>query len=92
MSDGRKNNSGTLGNKGGRPAKSDEIAMIERLSPMDDIALNALRLKIEEGDMQAIKLFFEYRYGKPNMKIEHSGEVGIMWNETKTYDTDQKAD
>lgn len=92
MSDGRKNNSGTLGNKGGRPPKSDEIALIERLSPMDDIALEMLNIKIEQGDMQALKLFMEYRFGKPNMKIEHSGEVGIMWNETKTYDTDEKAD
>ena len=91
MSDGRKNNSGTLGNKGGRPPKSDEIALIERLSPMDDIALEMLNIKIEQGDMQALKLFMEYRFGKPNMKIEHSGEVGIMWNETKTYDTDEKA-
>ena len=90
MSDGRKNNSGTLGNKGGRPPKSDEIALIERLSPMDDIALEMLNMKIEQGDMQALKLFMEYRFGKPNMKIEHSGEVGIMWNETKTYDTDEK--
>ena len=49
-------------------------------------------MKIEQGDMQALKLFMEYRFGKPNMKIEHSGEVGIMWNETKTYDTDEKAD
>ncbi len=76
----------------GRKPKSDEMALIERLSPMDDIALEMLNMKIEQGDMQALKLFMEYRFGKPNMKIEHSGEVGIMWNETKTYDTDEKAD
>lgn len=74
----------------GRKPKADEIALIERLSPMDDIALEMLNIKIEQGDMQALKLFMEYRFGKPNMKIEHSGEVGIMWNETKTYDTDEK--
>jgi hypothetical protein len=90
MSDRRKNNSGTLGNKGGRPPKSDEIALIERLSPMDDIALEALRIGVESRDYNFVKLFMEYRFGKPNMKIEHSGEVGIMWNETKTYDTDEK--
>ena len=86
----KKQNGGARAGAGRKP-KADEIALIERLSPMDDIALKMLNIKIEQGDMQALKLFMEYRFGKPNMKIEHSGEVGIMWNETKTYDTDEKA-
>ena len=28
--DGRKNNSGTVGNKGGRPKKADELKLIEK--------------------------------------------------------------
>jgi len=42
MADGRKNNSGKIGNNGGRPPKSEEIALIARLSPMDDLALKLL--------------------------------------------------
>jgi hypothetical protein len=56
----------------GRKPKADEIQLIERLSPMDDLALEMLRFKIESGDMQAIKLFFDYRFGKPKESVDHT--------------------
>ena len=77
MTDGRKNNSGTLGNKGGRPPKADEIALIERLSPMDDVALDALKKGVSSGEFNFVKLFMEYRYGKPKQDISLSGEMNI---------------
>ena len=49
----------------GRKNKSDEIAMIERLSPLDEIAFEQLTKGIEAGDFNYIKLFFNYRFGKP---------------------------
>ena len=61
--DGRRNNRGHKGVSGRKP-KSDEIALIERLTPMDDLALAKLQEKIEEGDMKAITLFMNYRFGK----------------------------
>lgn len=70
----------------GRKPKADEIALIERLSPMDDTALDVLRLKIEEGDMAALKLFFEYRFGKPKQDMNLTGDLGIIWQEIKSYD------
>lgn len=86
MSDGRKNNRGTVGNNGGRPPKANELALIERLSPMDDIALDALKIGVQSGDFNFIKLFMEYRYGKPKQDIGVSGELSMIWNEIKTYD------
>lgn len=63
--DGRRNNRGTKGNKGGRPPKAEEIELIERLSPLDDIAFEALKDGIKQKDFRYVKLFHEYRYGKP---------------------------
>ena len=41
--DGRRNNKGTKGNKGGRPSRSDEQKLIENLTPMNSIALDSLK-------------------------------------------------
>lgn len=87
MADGRSNNKGTIGNNGGRPPKATEIQLIERLSPLDDLALETLKMRIAEGDMAAVKLFFEYRYGKPKQDIGVSGEMTLIWNEVKKYES-----
>jgi hypothetical protein len=67
MPDGRKNNRGKIGNKGGRPAKADEIRKIELmdsvLAPVE--AWAALCSKVREGDVTAIKAWIEHRFGKP---------------------------
>jgi len=48
-----------------RKNKSDEIAMIEKLSPLDDGAFEQLKKGIERGEFAFIKLWFLYRFGKP---------------------------
>ena len=63
--DNRKNNKGTIGNKGGRPSKAEEVAMIERLSPMQDKAYEALEKGVEAGDFKFVQLYFNYYAGKP---------------------------
>lgn len=65
MPDGRKNNSGTKGNKGGRPPKADEQKLIEKLSPLEPKAFKALEDALDDGQNWAVKLYFEYVYGKP---------------------------
>lgn len=72
--DQRKNNKGTIGNKGGRPPKADEIKIIEA---MDAIAApakvwEALFRKVEEGDTQAIKTWLNYRFGMPKQTIDQN--------------------
>lgn len=49
----------------GRPPKAQEQELIEKLSPMDDMALEALQSSLEKKHPWAVKLFMEYRYGKP---------------------------
>ena len=87
MEDGRKNNSGTLGNKGGRPPKSEELALIARLSPMDDLALKLLNDKLEEGDMSALKMFMEYRWSKPKQEVSVDGDLNFRIPSPVIYNT-----
>jgi hypothetical protein len=75
--DGRKNNRGTIGNNGGRPSKTEELALIERLSPMDDLALKLLNDKLEQGDMSALKMFLEYRWSKPKQEVSLETDVNF---------------
>jgi hypothetical protein len=87
MADGRKNNSGKIGNNGGRPPKSDEIALIARLSPMDDLALKLLNDKLEEGDMAALKMFMEYRWSKPKQEVSVDGDLLLSIPAPVIYNT-----
>lgn len=75
--DGRKNNGGHK--TAGRKSKVEEQLLIERLSPLEDEALKALEEGIKEGHNWAVKLFFEYRYGKPqqNLSVSIPEEVNI---------------
>lgn len=54
----------------GRKPKAEEIELIERLTPFDKIALKELEKGIKRGDFAFIKLFMEYRFGKPKEKID----------------------
>jgi len=62
--DGRKNNGGKREGAGRKP-KSEEVELIERLSPLDDDAFEALKDGISKKDFRFVKLFYEYRFGKP---------------------------
>jgi allophanate hydrolase subunit 2 len=71
------------GNRGGarigagRKSKADEASLVDKLSPMDETALNLLTNLLINGDFNALKLFMEYRYGKPKMTIESESNVNI---------------
>ena len=49
----------------GRKPKADEVAMIEKLSPMEDKAYEALKKGVEAGDFKFVQLYFNYYAGKP---------------------------
>jgi hypothetical protein len=57
-------------NQTGRPKRMDEQAIIEKLTPMSEIAFKVLGDKIREGDMNAIKLYMSYFLGMPTQKVE----------------------
>jgi hypothetical protein len=68
--DGRINNKGTKGNKGGRPSKAEEQKLIENLTPMNADALKSLQIGLKNKEQWAVKLFFEYFYGKPQQRVD----------------------
>jgi hypothetical protein len=68
--DGRKNNKGIKGNNGGRPSKAEEQKLIEKLTPLAPKAHAALEVALEENESWAVKMFFEYFYGKPKQQTD----------------------
>jgi len=67
--DKRINNGGAR--KGaGRKSKSEEQKLIENLTPMNDMALDSLKKGLEKKEQWAVKLFFEYFYGKPQQRVD----------------------
>tara|TARA_R100000781_G_scaffold111458_1_gene77891 strand:+ start:130 stop:390 length:261 start_codon:yes stop_codon:yes gene_type:complete len=54
----------------GRKAKAEEQKLIENLTPMNPMALESLRKGLEKKEQWAVKLFFEYFYGKPQQRVD----------------------
>ena len=54
----------------GRKPKEVTEGLRERLNPYEDGAFQALGAAIDNGEAWAIKLFFEYRYGKAIQRVE----------------------
>lgn len=73
----------------GRKPKADEEKLLQRLSPLEDLAFEKLKEGIGKGDVQCLKLFFEYMYGKPKQSIDAnvSGGLQLVWHEERTYET-----
>ena len=77
----------------GRKKKVEEQVLVEKLLPLQEKAFIALETGLESGQSWAVKLFFEYLYGKPKERIEQKittdKGVGITFgnvskeNETK---------
>ena len=67
--DKRINNGGARKNAG-RKSKSEEQKLIENLTPMNGLALDSLQKGLEKKEQWAVKLFFEYFYGKPQQRVD----------------------
>ena len=63
MADKRKTNGGHK--TAGRKSKAEEVEMIERLSPLEPKAFEALEKGIAEGNFKYVQLFYNYYAGKP---------------------------
>ena len=69
MSAANKNHGGVR--KGaGRKSKSEEHDLASKLSPLNDVALEALKKGLKNEQNWAVKLFFEYFYGKPAQSVD----------------------
>ena len=58
----------------GRPKRSDEQALIEKLDKHrdDTEVFEVLQRLIAKGDMRAIQLYMNYRHGKPKETVNAS--------------------
>ena len=56
----------------GRKPKADEQKLIERLTPLDNAAYKALENGLKDDQSWAVKLFLEYRHGKPKQVIDQT--------------------
>ncbi len=61
--DKRKNNGGHT--TAGRKSKAEEVKLIERLTPLEPQAYEALKKGIESGEFKFIQMFYHYYAGKP---------------------------
>jgi hypothetical protein len=66
--DKRKNNGGNAGC--GRKSKAEEQSLIQKLSPLEEQAFIKLSEAIDSGKDWAIKMFFEYMFGKPKQQMD----------------------
>ena len=53
----------------GRKPRTDELAMVEKLSPLEETAHIMLADLVERGNIRAIELFFKYMYGNPKQIV-----------------------
>lgn len=49
----------------GRKPKAEELNLIEKLTPLEDAAYQALKAGVEKGDFKYVQLFYNYYAGKP---------------------------
>ena len=54
----------------GRKPKADEQKLIEKLTPLNELALNSLKKGLEKKEQWAVKLYFEYFYGRPQQRVD----------------------
>lgn len=71
MADKRVNNGGAR-EGAGRKSKKEEQNLIEKLTPIDPIALRELQKAVKKGEKWAIELFFRYFYGLPTQVIDQT--------------------
>lgn len=83
-------------NGAGRPKKQDQLkvesyakkAIIAKHGSLED----GFTWLLESEEPSLIKFAFEHAFGKPTEKIEHIGEMGIVWMEKKFYGAEQETD
>ena len=66
----KRTNNGGARSGAGRKGKAEEQKLIENLTPMNGMALESLEKGLEKKEQWAVKLFFEYFYGKPQQRVD----------------------
>ena len=58
--------------KAGRKPKAEEQKLVEKLSPLEPLALKQLEQAVRGGEKWAVDLFFKYYYGLPKQTIDQT--------------------
>ena len=66
----KRTNNGGARTGAGRKGKAEEQKLIENLTPMNEMALESLKKGLEKKEQWAVKLFFEYFYGRPQQRVD----------------------
>ena len=61
----------------GRKSKAEEQSLIEKLTPLEPIAFEALTNALNEGKDWAVKLFFQYNFGMPKQVIDQNTNLNV---------------
>jgi hypothetical protein len=75
---------GISGTPAGRKPKEQDGQLTDQLLPHSPKAIKALIAGVEQGERWAIKMFFEYLYGRPTQRIEQTG-LNKQPNEIKIF-------
>jgi hypothetical protein len=67
--DNRKANGGKREGAGRKP-KAEEQNLVEKLTPLIPKGYKALESGLDDDQSWAVKLFFEYLYGKPKQSVD----------------------
>jgi hypothetical protein len=67
--DNRKANGGKREGAGRKP-KAEEQNLVEKLTPLIPKGYKALESGLDDDQSWAVKLFFEYLYGKPKQAVD----------------------
>ena len=59
----------------GRKSKAEEQSLVEKLSPLSELAFDALKDALINKKDWAVKLTFEYMYGKPKQQIDQNTNI-----------------
>ena len=84
MADLRKHNGGhSTKGYAGRKSNSEQIKLAQQMDAVEipDTLWRILADKVKEGDTQAIKIWLEYRYGKPKQYTDvttNGNQVNIL--------------
>lgn len=54
----------------GRPSKADELKLLDKLSPMEPLWIEAMKSGLSKKDFNYVKLFSDYFYGKPKESVQ----------------------
>lgn len=95
--DKRKQNKGTIGNKGGRPSVKDELRGVDLASPHVEqsfAVLASIMINSDENSrdrIAAAKLLIEYGCGKPKETIEQTHNINdFNIKDLFKFDNDKK--